>query len=229
MVGIRDVARKANVSPTTVSRVLNEDKTINVADQTRDRIFAVAASLNYDINKRKYVKKRLPSIGVISTISKASEEQDSYYKELRAGLEEEASRLHIGMNRIYNLSDNPTEWKDLDQLGAIIVVGTVTKQSISDLLKQNKHLVVVDNPDIQQEVDMVYADLERMTNSVLELFLENGHQRIAYIGGYRRENNHRKRKKKSCLSSFYARPSFREPHHSLSRRMDRRIRGTTCQ
>ena len=184
MVGIRDVARKANVSPTTVSRVLNEDKTINVADQTRDRIFAVAASLNYDINKRKYVKKRLPSIGVISTISKASEEQDSYYKELRAGLEEEASRLHIGMNRIYNLSDNPTEWKDLDQLGAIIVVGTVTKQSISDLLKQNKHLVVVDNPDIQQEVDMVYADLERMTNSVLELFLENGHQRIAYIGGY---------------------------------------------
>lgn len=38
MVGIRDVARKANVSPTTVSRVLNEDKTINVADQTRDRI-----------------------------------------------------------------------------------------------------------------------------------------------------------------------------------------------
>lgn len=70
---------------------------------------ADAASLNYDINKRKYVKKRLPSIGVIPTISKASEEQDSYYKELRAGLEEEASRLHIGMNRIYNLSYNTTE------------------------------------------------------------------------------------------------------------------------
>ena len=29
------------------------------------------------------------------------------------GLEEEANRLHIGMNRIYNLSDNPKEWKDL--------------------------------------------------------------------------------------------------------------------
>ncbi len=184
MVGIREVARKANVSPTTVSRVLNEDKTLNVADKTRKRIFEVAASLNYDINKRKYVKKRLPSIGVISTIGKSSEEQDIYYKELRAGLEEEASRLHIGMNRLYNLSDNPVEWKDLDQLGAIIVVGTVTKQSISDLLKQNKHLVVVDNPDIQQEVDMVYADLERMTKSVLALFLENGHQKIAYIGGY---------------------------------------------
>ncbi|MCZ1526895.1 LacI family transcriptional regulator, partial [Enterococcus faecium] len=86
---------------------------------------------------------------------------------------------------IYNLSDNPKQWEDLDQLGAVIVVGTVTKESITALLKQNMQIVVVDNPDIQQEVDMVYADLERMTKTVLELFLENGHKRIAYIGGYK--------------------------------------------
>lgn len=58
----------------------------------------------------------------------------------------------------------------------MIVVGTVTKESITALLKQNMQIVVVDNPDIQQEVDMVYADLERMTKTVLELFLENGHK-----------------------------------------------------
>ena len=42
------------------------------------------------------------------------------------------------MNRIYNLSDNPKQWEDPDQLGAVIVVGTVTKESITALLKQ-KH------------------------------------------------------------------------------------------
>ncbi|MGM9902429.1 LacI family transcriptional regulator [Enterococcus sp. 10A9_DIV0425] len=187
MVGIRDVARKANVSPTTVSRVLNQDNTLHVSPETKQRIFEVAKRLDYDIHKRNYVKKRMPSIGVISTISKASEAKDVYYKELRMGLEEEARRLHMGMNRIYNLSDHPTEWKDLDQLGALIVVGTVTKQSINDLLEQNPHLIVVDNPDIQQQVDMVYGDLERMTKAVLALFLENGHKRIAYIGGYQVE------------------------------------------
>ncbi|OQO71572.1 LacI family transcriptional regulator [Enterococcus villorum] len=189
MVGIRDVARKANVSPATVSRVLNEDKTISVSVSTRQRIFEAAATLNYDINKRKYVKKRLPSIGVISAISKASEEKDIYYKDLRAGLEEEASRLHIGMNRMYNVSDNPRKWKDLNQLGALIVVGTIAKPAIADLLAQNQHLIVVDNPDIQQEVDMVYADLERMTKAVLELFIEQGHTNIAYIGGYQIDIN----------------------------------------
>lgn len=185
MVGIRDVARKANVSPATVSRVLNNDQTIHVAQTTRQRIVEAAAALDYDISTRKYIKKRMPSIGVISTIGKASEEQDIYYKHLRVGMEEEARRLHLGMNRIYNLSDNPKQWEDLDQLGAVIVVGTVTKESITALLKQNMQIVVVDNPDIQQEVDMVYADLERMTKTVLELFLENGHKRIAYIGGYK--------------------------------------------
>lgn len=185
MVGIRDVARKANVSPATVSRVLNNDQTIHVAQATRQRIVEAAAALDYDISTRKYIKKRIPSIGVISTIGKASEEQDIYYKHLRVGMEEEARRLHLGMNRIYNLSDNPKQWEDLDQLGAVIVVGTVTKESITALLKQNMQIVVVDNPDIQQEVDMVYADLERMTKTVLELFLENGHKRIAYIGGYK--------------------------------------------
>ena len=74
MVGIRDVARKANVSPATVSRVLNNDQTIDVAQTTRQRIVEAAAALDYDISTRKYIKKRMPSIGVISTIGKASEE-----------------------------------------------------------------------------------------------------------------------------------------------------------
>lgn len=44
---IRDIARKANVSPATVSRVLNGDPTINVQAKTKRRIFEVAEDLAY--------------------------------------------------------------------------------------------------------------------------------------------------------------------------------------
>lgn len=135
------------------------------------------------------------------------------------------------MNRIYNMSDNPTEWKDLDQLGAIIVVGTIDKGAIADLLKQNRQLVVVDNPDIQQEVDMVYGDLERMTKSVLELFLDNGHTNIAYIGGYQIDINEAGRKSTTENEKrLRAYRHFMQDHHFdqtdqlLFRRMDRGIR-----
>jgi LacI family transcriptional regulator len=183
LVGIRDVARKANVSPTTVSRVLNRDQTLNVTAATRERIFEVVDLLGYDITHWKTTKKRTPSIGVISTISRKIEAEDEYYHELRLGLEREANRLHIGMNRLYNVSENPQQWSDLEHLGALIVIGNIDKAALDSLLRQNPNIIVVDNPDIQAPVDMVYSDLERMTTTVLEQFLANGYQDIAYIGG----------------------------------------------
>lgn len=184
MVGIRDVARRASVSPGTVSRVLNNDPTLSVASETRERIYRAIKELNYDIGKRKYVKRRLPSIGVITTTSRQKELDDPYFNALRIGLEQEARRLHLGMNRVYNLEDNPKTWQDFDKLGAIIVVGTVSEEAVKRLSKQNKNIVVLDNPDINQEVDMVYADFDRMTKRVLQLFYEKGHRNIGYIGGF---------------------------------------------
>ncbi|MGM0215724.1 LacI family DNA-binding transcriptional regulator [Enterococcus sp. AZ109] len=184
MVGIRDVARRANVSPGTVSRLLNNDKTLSVSEATRERILQAVEALDYDIHKRKYQKKKLPSIGVIATISRQSELDDPYFNQLRTGIEEEARKLHLGLNRVYNLSENAREWKDFDHLGAVIIVGTVKEKSVQALMKQNKNVVVVDNPDITEEVDLVYADFERMTQRILSLFFEAGHRRIAYIGGY---------------------------------------------
>lgn len=185
MVGIRDVARKAQVSPTTVSRLLNEDPTLQVSEQTRQRVLQAVEQLNYDLKNYRIKQQRKPSIGVISTISRQAEQQDVYYQQLRLGMELEAKRLHLGMNRIYNLSEDPKKWHDLDQLGAIIVIGTVTQTVITQLKAQNPHVIVVDNPDIKGEVDLVYADIETTTHEILELFVAKGHQNLAYLGGYR--------------------------------------------
>lgn len=163
---------------------MNSDPTLSVAESTKERIYQAIKDLNYDIDKRKYVKRRLPSIGVITTTSRQKELDDPYFNALRIGLEQEARRLHLGMNRVYNLEDNPKTWQDFDKLGAIIIVGTVSETAVQRLSKQNKNIVVIDNPDINQEVDMVYADFERMTKRVLQLFYEKGHRRIGYIGGF---------------------------------------------
>ena len=52
MATIKDVAELANVSSATVSRILNNDKTLSVPEETRQAVFNAAKELNY-IKKRK--------------------------------------------------------------------------------------------------------------------------------------------------------------------------------
>lgn len=52
MATIKDVAIEANVSPATVSRILNNDPTLNVPVETRQNVINAAEKLNY-IKKEK--------------------------------------------------------------------------------------------------------------------------------------------------------------------------------
>lgn len=47
MATLKDIAALAGVSPSTVSRVLQEDATLSVTEQTRERIRQAAQELGY--------------------------------------------------------------------------------------------------------------------------------------------------------------------------------------
>ena len=47
MATIKDIAQKASVSAATVSRILNQDDTLSVTDETKQRVLKVAQELNY--------------------------------------------------------------------------------------------------------------------------------------------------------------------------------------
>ncbi|NQX12119.1 LacI family DNA-binding transcriptional regulator [Microbacteriaceae bacterium VKM Ac-2855] len=67
-VGIRDVAREAGVSVTTVSHILNDVEYARVAEETRERVHATAARLGYGANRiaRSLRRQRTDMIGLIS-------------------------------------------------------------------------------------------------------------------------------------------------------------------
>ena len=47
MATIKDIAEKAGVSISAVSRILNLDETLNVSEETRIRVLKIADELNY--------------------------------------------------------------------------------------------------------------------------------------------------------------------------------------
>ena len=44
---LKDIAKRAGVSSATVSRILNQDETLSVTPQTRERVQEIARELNY--------------------------------------------------------------------------------------------------------------------------------------------------------------------------------------
>lgn len=57
MVTIKQIALETDVSSSTVSRVLNNDLTLSVSDETRRKIIDAAQRLNYTKNIKKYFQK----------------------------------------------------------------------------------------------------------------------------------------------------------------------------
>lgn len=92
MVTIKDIAQKAKVSISTVSRILNEDETLSVKEETRQRVLRIAKEMDYR-PKRKKVARSRPVIAIVQWISSFQEVEDPYYYTLRDSVETECLNL----------------------------------------------------------------------------------------------------------------------------------------
>jgi LacI family transcriptional regulator len=184
MVGIRDVARKAGVSPATVSRVLNEDPTLSATAETRARIYDVVKKLNYQKPERGATKKVNASIGLITAASERGEIEDPYFRAIRLGIEAEAKKLRLAANRIYRVSEG-VSLKGIEGLGAVIILGNLQDTFIQEIYEKNPRVVLVDDASAAETFDAVYTDFEMITRSHLERLWQLGHRKIAFIGGKR--------------------------------------------
>ena len=99
MATIKDIARAAQVSPATVSRILNQDMTLNVTPETRQKVLDTAREMHY-------VKKNRPprsqfTMGIVQWFSAQEEINDSYYLTIRQGIEDYCKNRGIHVIRTY--------------------------------------------------------------------------------------------------------------------------------
>lgn len=184
---IQDVARLANVSNSTVSRVLNHDETLSVSDETRDRILAIARKLNYQRDTRG--RKRHTSdasrdrkIGLILLVSEQQVHHDPYFQSIQRGVEEECASLGIHPLHVMRVTDSKS-LKDV-ALDGVIVVGENDDVG-RFLIQRYTNLVFVDYSPSPNMHDFIVIDYEAAVKQALDHLISLGHQSIGYVGGYR--------------------------------------------
>jgi LacI family transcriptional regulator len=190
MTTIRDIAKKAKVSPATVSRVLNNDQTLSVSEETRKRILEIAVQLKYKpMRVRQQQSKRNTSkehieIGLLLWCSQQDEFNDLYFLSIREGIEKQCLDLGIHITKIIRMTD-PKNDADLyaSKLDGMIIVGEIDPKSLVNMFHKEDRLVFVNYSPDERHYDAVVSDFCQATELAISHLLQHGHKKIGFIGG----------------------------------------------
>ncbi|MFS0878760.1 LacI family transcriptional regulator [Bacillus sp. 7586-K] len=177
MATIKDVATEAGFSISTVSRVLNNDESLSVPDETREKIFEVADKLNY---RKKTVRPKVKNIAFLYWLSDKEELEDVYFKTMRLEVEKLASKFNIELTT-YKITDGIT--KIPNEIEGFIAVGMFSDKELEYLRSITNNGVFLDTTPDPYHFDSVRPDLALLTVQTVDFLLEKGHKEIGLIGG----------------------------------------------
>jgi len=183
-VTIYDVAREANVSMATVSRVVNGNP--NVKPTTRKKVLEAIDRLGYRPNAvaRGLASKKTTTVGVI-----IPDISSIFYSELARGIEDIATMYKY--NIILSNSDQNTD-KELHLLntmlgkqvdGIVFMGGNITDVHVEEFKRSPVPIVLAASVEEQAQTPSVNINYEQAIYDSVQLLVEKGHKRIAFVSG----------------------------------------------
>ena len=184
MVTVRDVARRAGVSTSTVSHVLN--RTRFVSDDLRDRVVAAMRELHYYPNAaaRMLSLKRSNALGLI-----VSDIRNPFFASIARGVEDVAQEhgyTVVLCNSDEDLAKESACLKTLESRqvdGVLLASAGLADEHVSRLVLAGYPVVLVDRdlPDLRTPA--VLLDNEGAAYSAVRHLIERGHGRIGMLSG----------------------------------------------
>ncbi|BBM63936.1 transcriptional regulator EbgR [Vibrio alfacsensis] len=185
MATLKDIATEAGVSLATVSRVLNDDPTLSVKEETKRRILDIAEKLEYRTGSSKKSTKEAKQkhhFLALYNYKQDAEVNDPYYLSIRHGIEAQCDKLGITLTNCYH-SEIDVETQ---KITGVLLVGKTDDSTISKLPKRlADSICYIDFSDDDSTYDCVDVDLYHISKQVIEFYLQQGYGRIGFIGGQR--------------------------------------------
>lgn len=186
-VTIKDVALKAGVSPSTVSRVLSNNPSIS--ENTRKRVRKAMAELHYypNLTARSLVSKESKVVGIVLPKSSDAFYQNPFFPTTLRGINEVAAEsgfsllLNTGqtdearLNHIYQMVNGR-------QVDGLIFMYASENDPILDFVRESKFPYVIIGQTDSWETNFVDNNNEAITKQGTLHFLKQGIRNIAFIG-----------------------------------------------
>ena len=182
-VTIKDIAKRADVSHSTVSRALHGSRLIG--EDTSERIRQIAYELGYfpSAAARSLKTNRSQVLGVI-----LSSVEDPFFSEVLQGIEEVAQENGYSLFMAASQHDPDREQAIVQAMsehrvdGVIICSASFKAQQRRQFLAYGVPIVVVNNQSAEDYRYSIYHDDVDGSRQVTRHLLKLGHRRIAYLG-----------------------------------------------
>jgi DNA-binding LacI/PurR family transcriptional regulator len=188
---MREIAEKAGVSVSTVSRVLNDQP--GISEETRERVLAAARELNYapQMAARSLATERTHYVALLGIKYDVPQPftESHFGPQIARGVEEELSRhgYHLVLTSL-----DPAQLQDALSLkiirerrvdGVLLDGPAIPSRFIVQLKTANIPLVLIDNELKGLAVDRVLCDNEQGAYEATRHLSEHGHTKIVALSG----------------------------------------------
>lgn len=183
-VTIYDVAREANVSMATVSRVVNGNQ--NVKPSTRKKVLEVIERLEYRPNAvaRGLASKKTTTVGVI-----IPDISNNIYAEAARGIEDIATMYRYNIILANSDQNEEKELTLLDTMlgkqvdGIVMMSDVVTPKLHQSIGHSPVPIVLAGSVDETNEFASVNIDYFQASYEAVQMLISNGHKQIAFVSG----------------------------------------------
>lgn len=186
-VTIKDVAKAAGVSPSTVTRVIQNKSTIS--DETKKRVRKAMKELNYhpNLNARSLVSSYTQVIGLVLPDDSDAFYQNPFFPSVLRGISQVASENHYAIQIATG--------KDKERLNAIsqmvygkrvdglIFLYAQEEDPLVKLVAEEQFPFLILGKSLSPFIPLVDNDNVQAGFDATEYFIKKGCKRIAFIGG----------------------------------------------
>ncbi len=177
MIGIKDIAKKAGVSASTVSNVLNGKK--NVGEETKNKILQICSEMEYYPNVAGKILKSGKSHTILFVFSDFDR---SFYLRIIEGINDYVNDSGFDLIICSQKSCEKYMRSNLTS-GAIILDERVKNEDIVKVARDNYKIVVldrlIDNPHIKSVLINNYDSM----SSLVQTAIDRGYRKFGFIGG----------------------------------------------
>jgi DNA-binding LacI/PurR family transcriptional regulator len=189
-VTIKDVAKIANVAPSTVSRVISDSP--NISEKTKRKVRKVMEEMGYhlNLNARSLVQRSAQTIGIVMKNSTSQSLLNPVFPEVLSGISALCHKQGYSIclttgeseDEIFQDTVKMVQGKKVD--GVIVMYSKRDDQVVPFLMKSGIPFVVIGKPVFDSN-QMMYVDNDnyQAARDATNYLIQLGHQRVGLIGG----------------------------------------------